>query len=260
MHGRRRRSSHKPRIEGRADPRPGARSHRLTTISRRTHDFPGAGAYIGYQQNLARGCTLSVKLPARRCLAFALAAWVAAGHVPSAGSEPAWTLDQQGRTYTYTLTLSSQLPAAVLLDVLFDPRHVAVFSKSAGRLVVLREDGPVNEVRFDTRRLVFKCSSTYRRTLDCESGSIAIEMTAFKAAWGKLAPHAQSSRARYTVTDRWTHREIVYRQDVETDKPVSGYSLRALRKSMGEFARDLEQYLQRPELVRDADGKTGAVK
>jgi len=187
-----------------------------------------------------------------RLLALAVAATVMSGAGLSAAPEPAWTLDQQGRTYTYTLTLSSQLPEALLLDVLFDPRHVAAFSKSAGRLFVLKDEGAVNEVRFDTRRLIFKCSTTFRRTLHRESGSIEIEMTAFKAAWGKLAPHAQSSHARYTVTDRGTHREIVYRQDVETDKPVSGYSLRALRKSMGEFARDLEQYLQRPDLARAA--------
>ena len=195
-----------------------------------------------------------------RLLALAVATTVMSGAGLSAASDPAWTLDQQGRTYTYTLTLSSQLPEALLLDVLFDPRHVAVFSKSAGRLFVLRDEGPVNEVRFDTRRLIFKCSTTFRRTLDRESGSIEIEMTSFKAAWGKLAPHAQSSRARYVVTDRGTHREIVYRQDVETDKPVSGYSLRALRKSMGEFARDLDQYLQRPDLARDASGKLDVVK
>ena len=196
---------------------------------------------------------MSVKPLARRRLALAFAAWAAAGHAPSSATEPAWTLDQQGRTYTYTLTLSSHLAEDLLLDVLFDPRHVAVFSKSAGRLSVLKDEGAVNEVRFDTRRLIFKCSTTFRRTLDRESGSIEIEMTGFKAGWGKLAPHAQSSRARYMVTDRGTHREIVYRQDVETDKPVSGYSLRALRKSMGEFARDLEQYLQRPDLARGAN-------
>lgn len=188
----------------------------------------------------------------RPLLAPAIATMMAAGTSLVAGSGADWTLDQSGRTYTYTLTLTSRLPEAVLLDVLFDPRHVAAFSKSAGRLVVLKENGPVNEVRFDTRRLIFKCSTTFRRTLVRESGSIEIEMTGFKAGWGKLAPHAQSSRARYTVTDRGTHREIVYRQDVETDKPVSGYSLRVLRKSMGEFARDLDEYLQRPGLVRDA--------
>jgi hypothetical protein len=195
-----------------------------------------------------------------RALALAVAATIMAGGVPSAGSEPVWTLEQNGRTYTYTLTVSSALPADVLLEVLFQPRHVAAFSKSAGRLVVLKEDGPVNEVRFDTRRLVFKCSTTFTRTLDRGSGSIEIEMTGFKAGWGKLAPHAQSSRARYTVTDRGAHREIVYRQDVETDKPVSGYSLRVLRKSMGEFARDLNQYLQRPDLVRGEDGRQDVVK
>jgi hypothetical protein len=53
---------------------------------------------------------------------------------------------------------------------------------------------------------------------------------------------------------------VVYRQEVETDKPVSGYSLRALRKSMGEFARDLDEYLQRPELARDVSGTPGALK
>jgi hypothetical protein len=178
----------------------------------------------------------------------------------SSASGPAWTLEQNGCTYTSTLTLSSKLPQAVLLDVLFDPRHVAAFSKSAGRLVVLEEDGPVNEVRFDARRLIFKCSTTFRRTLVRESGSIEIEMTGFKAGWGKLAPHARSSRARYTVTDRGADREIVYRQEVETDKPVSGYSLRVLRKSIREFARDLDQYLQRPDLARHASGKPDAVK
>jgi hypothetical protein len=185
---------------------------------------------------------------------------MAAGAVLSADSGPSWTLEQSGRTYTYTLTLTSQLPRAVLLDVLFDPRHVAVFSRSAGRLVVLKEDGPVNEVRFDTRRLVFRCSTTFRRTLVRESGSIEIEMIGFKAGWGRLAPHAQSSRARYTVADLGTHREIVYRQDVETDKPVSGYSLRVLRKSMGEFAHDLDQYLQRPDLVRESGKAPGIAK
>jgi hypothetical protein len=186
----------------------------------------------------------------RRLAAILITASVTAAAARPAGSEPAWTLDQSGRRYTYTLTLSSTLTQATLLDILFDPRHVAAFSKSAGRLVVLKEDGPVNEVRFDTRRLVFKCTTTFRRTLVRESGSIDIEMTDFKAGWGKLAPHAQSSRARYTVTDRGTHREIVYRQEVETDKPVSGYSLRVLRKSMGEFARDLDEYLRRSDLVR----------
>jgi hypothetical protein len=186
----------------------------------------------------------------RRLAAILITASVTAAAARPAGSEPAWTLDQSGRRYTYTLTLSSTLTQATLLDILFDPRHVAVFSKSAGRLVVLEEDGPVNEVRFDTRRLFFKCTTTFRRTLVRESGSIDIEMTDFRAGWGKLAPHAQSSRARYTVTDRGTHREIVYRQEVETDKPVSGYSLRVLRKSMEEFARDLDEYLRRADLVR----------
>ena len=137
---------------------------------------------------------------------------------------------------------------------------MAAFSKSAGRLVVLEEGGPVTEVCFDSRRLIFKCSTTFRRTLVRESGSIEIEMTGFKAGWGKLAPHARSSRARYTVTDRGADREIVYRQEVEADKPVSGYSLRVLRKSIREFARDLDQYLQRPDLARQASGKPDAVK
>jgi hypothetical protein len=179
-----------------------------------------------------------------------MAAAVAACAVMSADSGPAWTLEQNGRAYVYTVTVSSPLSEAALLDVLFDPKHVAAFSKSAGRLVVLSEAGTVNEVRFDTRRLIFKCTTTFRRTLIRESSSIDIEMTDFKAGWGTLAPHAQSSRARYTVTDRGTHREIVYRQEVETDKPVSGYSLRVLRKSMGEFAQDLDEYLRRSDLVR----------
>jgi len=196
----------------------------------------------------------------RRLLTPAIATMMAAGAVLSADSGPAWTLEQSGRVYTYTLTLSSRLAPAVLLDVLFDPRHVAVFSKSAGRLVVLSEEGSVNEVRFDTRRLIFKCVTTFRRTLDREAGTIEIEMTGFKAGWGTLAPHAQSSRARYTVTDLGTHREIVYRQDVETNKPVSGYSLRVLRKSMGEFAHDLDQYLQRPDLVRESGKAPGIAK
>jgi hypothetical protein len=174
-----------------------------------------------------------------------------AGPLLSAEPEPSWTLEQNGRSYTYTLRLTSTLSGSALLDVLFDPRHVAAFSKSAGRLVVLKEDGPMNEVRFDTRRLIFKCTTTFRRTLNRESGTIEIEMTGFKAGWGKLAPHAQRSHASYVVTDRGSHRDIVYRQDVETDKPVSGYSLRTLRKSMAEFARDLEAYLQRPDLIRN---------
>ncbi len=189
-----------------------------------------------------------------------ITASVTAATALAADSGPVWTLEQNGRTYTYTLTLSSTLTQATLLDVLFDPRHVAAFSKSAGRLVVLTEDGPVNEVRFDTRRLIFKCTTTFRRTLIREAGAIDIEMTDFKAGWGKLAPHAQSSRARYTVTDRGTHREIVYRQEVETDRPVSGYSLRILRKSMGEFAQDLDEYLRRSDLVRGANGKPDVVK
>ena len=193
---------------------------------------------------------MAFKPTVRVRLALVIATALASGASLAAGPVPAWTLDQNGRSYTYTLTLESRLPEAVLLDVLFDPRHVAAFSKSAGRLALLREEETVNEVRFDTRRLVFKCSTTFRRTLDRESGSIEIEMTGFKAGWGKLAPHAQSSSARYTVKDVGTHREIVYRQEVETDKPVSGYSLRVLRKSMGEFARDLDQYLQRPDLAR----------
>ena len=54
-----------------------------------------------------------------------------------------------------------------------------------------------------------------------------------------------------TTFRRTLIREIVYRQEVETDKPVSGYSLRVLRKSMGEFAQDLDDYLRRSDLVRD---------
>lgn len=199
--------------------------------------------------------------PLVRCLLTpAIAAMTAAGAMLPAGAAPAWTLAQSGRTCTYTVTLASPLPAAVLLDVLFDPRHVAVFSKSAGRLVVLREDGPVNEVRFDARVLIFTCSTTFRRTLVRESRSIEIEMTGFKAGWGKLAPHTRSSRARYTVTDHGTWREVVYRQDVETDRPVPGYGLRVLRKSMVEFAHDLDQYLRRPDLVRAPDEASGVAR
>jgi len=198
-----------------------------------------------------------VQAVSRRWLALAAAMMLTAGRDLPAQSEPSWTFEQNGPTYVYTLRLASGLPADVLLDVLFDPRHVAVFSKSAGRLVVLKEDGPVNEVRFDTRRLIFRCSTTFRRTLDREARTIDIEMIGFKAGWGKLAPHARSSRARYTVTDHGTYREVVYRQDVETDKPVLGYSLRVLRKSMGEFARDLEHYLQRPDLVRESGEAPG---
>jgi len=195
-----------------------------------------------------------------RGLALAAAAMLTPHGGLSARSEPSWTFQQNGPAYVYTLTLTSALPADLLLDVLFQPRHVAAFSKSAGRLVVLKEDGPVNDIRFDTRRLIFKCSSTFRRTLDREAGTIEIEMIGFKAGWGKLAPHARSSHARYTVTDRGDSREVVYRQDVETDKPVSGYSLRLLRKSMGEFARDLGEYLQRTDRVRGPDGGPGAAR
>ena len=203
---------------------------------------------------------MPVQAVSRRWLALAAAAMLTAGRDLPAQSEPSWTFEQNGPTYVYTLTLTSDLPAEVLLDVLFQPRHVAAFSQSAGRLVVLKEDGAVNDIRFDTRRLIFKCSSTFRRTLDREARTIDIEMIGFKAGWGKLAPHARSSRARYTVTDHGTYREVVYRQDVETDKPVSGYSLRVLRKSMGEFAHELDQYLQRPQLVRGTGDAPGIVK
>ena len=196
----------------------------------------------------------------RRLLPLVVTGSIAAGVALAADSDPAWTFEQRDRTYVYTLTVSSALPVDVILDVMFQPRHVAAFSKSAGHLVVLREDGPVNEVRFDTRRLIFKCSTTFRRALDREAGTIEIDMTGFKAGWGKLAPHARSSRARYTVTDRGTCREVVYRQEVETDRPVAGYSLRSLRKSMAEFARDLDAYLQRPELARGASGTPGVPK
>ena len=185
---------------------------------------------------------------------------VSAAVVLAADPEPAWTFDQNGRTYVYSVTVLSALPTDVLLDVLFQPRHVAAFSKSAGRLAVLKEDGDVNEVRFDTRKFIFTCSTTFRRAVDREAGSIEIDMTGFKAGWGKLAPHARSSRARYTVTDRGTFREVMYRQEVETDKPVAGYSLRSLRKSMAEFARDLDAYLRRPDLARDASGTPGVPK
>jgi hypothetical protein len=53
---------------------------------------------------------------------------------------------------------------------------------------------------------------------------------------------------------------VVYRQEAETDRPVSGYSLRSLRKSMTEFARDLSQYLQRTDLVHGPDGGPGAAQ
>jgi len=201
-----------------------------------------------------------VQAVSRRWLALAAAAMLTAGRNLPAQSEPSWTFEQNGPTYVYTLRLTSGLPADMLLDVLFQPRHVAVFSKSAGRLVVLKEDGAVNDIRFDTRRLIFKCSSTFRRTLDREARTIDIEMIGFKAGWGKLAPHARSSRARYTVTDLGSRREVVYRQDAETDSPVSGYSLRSLRKSMKEFARDLEQYLQRIDLARGPNGGPGAAE
>jgi hypothetical protein len=192
--------------------------------------------------------------------ASAIAAVVAACAVLSAGSGPSWTLAQDGRIYVYTVTVTSPLRADALLDVLFDPTHVAAFSKSAGRLVVLSEADLANEVRFDTRRLIFKCSTTFKRTLNRESGLIDIEMTGFSAGWGRLAPQAQSSRARYTVTDHGAYRQVVYRQDVQTDRPVSGYSLHVLRKSMQDFARDLEQYLQRPELAGASRRSSRAVR
>jgi hypothetical protein len=201
-----------------------------------------------------------VQAGSRRWLALAAAAMLTAGAVLPAQSEPSWTFEQNGPTYVYTLRLTSELPADLILDVLFQPRHVAVFSQSAGRLVVLKDDGAVNDIRFDTRRLIFKCSSTFRRTLDRQARTIEIEMIGFKAGWGKLAPHARSSSARYTVTDYGTHREVVYRQEAETDRPVSGYSLRSLRKSMKEFARDLEQYLQRTDLVSGPDGGPGSAE
>lgn len=203
---------------------------------------------------------MPVTFPTRRLAALALVAFVTAGAKPLAAPGPAWTLEQDDRTYTYTVTLSSTLPKAVLLDVLFDPGHVAAFSKSAGRLSVIREDAVQNEVRFDTRRLIFTCSTTFKRVLDRESGSIDIEMTSFKAGWGRLAPHARSSHARYVVSDNGTSREIVYRQDVETDKPVSGYSLRVLKKSLAEFAHDLDLYLRRPELGRDGGSTTAGAE
>jgi hypothetical protein len=191
--------------------------------------------------------------PPCRCRLLLAAALLATMNPGAAASEgPNWTLEQHGRTYTYTVTLSTTLPEPVVLDVLFSPRHVAVFSRSAGRLAVIREDEAVNEVRFDTRRLIFTCSTTFRRTLDRTSGSIEIEMLTFRATWGRLAPHARSSRARYTVTDCGSRREVVYRQEVETDRRVSGYSLRVVRKSIEAFSRDLYEYLQRPDLGRDA--------
>lgn len=190
---------------------------------------------------------MPLRLPCRCRVLLAAAVPATTNPAAAASQGPEWTFEQSGRTYTYTVALSTTLPAPIVLDVLFAPRHVAVFSRSSGQLTVVREDGAVNEVRFDTRWLIFKCSTTFRRTLDRDSGSIDIEMLSFQAGWGRLAPHVRSSRARYTVTDRGPYREVVYRQLVETDRPVSGLGLRLLRNSMEEFARDLDQYLQQQE-------------
>lgn len=175
---------------------------------------------------------------------WVLSLLIATGVSSLPAAEPRWTLDVSGRTYTYTLTLSSPLPASVLLDILFEARHVQAFSRSSGRLTLLRQEGAVQEVRFDCRRLFYRFSSVFRRTLNRESAAIEIEMLSFTANWVRLAPLPVVSRARYTIVDRGESREIEYRQVVETDRPVAGLSLYLVRKSLRRFGQDLDEYLQ----------------
>lgn len=185
---------------------------------------------------------------------WVLALWIGTGGSSLSAVEPRWTLDVSGRTYTYTLTLSSPLPASVLLDTLFEARHVQAFSRSSGRLTLLRQEGAVQEVRFDCRRLFYRFSSVFRRTLNRESAAIEIQMLSFTANWAQLAPLPLASRARYTVVDRGESREIEYQQVVETDRPVAGLSLYLVRKSLRRFGQDLDEYLQglyQPKTDRD---------
>jgi hypothetical protein len=163
-----------------------------------------------------------------------------------AAAEPTWSLELNGRTYAYSLTVTSALPPEAILDILFDFAHVKVFSRAGGAAHLLRQQGAVNEIRFDKRQLFYHCSSVFRRTLDREGGTLSIELIQFTANWAGTIPQAVSSRGRYTVIDRGDHREVRFRQDVETDRPVGGLSLRMLRGSLGQFARDLDMHLRQP--------------
>jgi hypothetical protein len=182
------------------------------------------------------------------CRSSALALLIAANVSLPAPAEPRWTLDVAERCYAYTLTLRSRLPVSVLLDVLFDVRHVQAFSRSSGHLSLLSEDGSVHEIRFDSSRLLYRCSSVFRRRLLRDSATIEIEMLSFDANWASLVPRPLSSRARYGVVDLGESREIRYRQEVEMDRPVAGLGLRFVRGSLRRFGQDLDAYLRRPDL------------
>ena len=225
------------------------------TVSPRFHaalrTFPRAAPILVQARLVAGGCAVPIQPAFGRLLALAVATTVISGAGLSAASEPAWTLDQQGRTYTYTLTLKSQLPEAVLLDVLFHPLHVAAFSKSAGRLTLLSEEETSNEVRFDTRRLVFKCSTTFRRTLDRESGSIGDRDDRLQGRLGEAgAARAIVERALYGERRRHAPRDRVPPggRDRQARRPVQPAASSGSRWESSPATSS--STLQRPDLAR----------
>jgi hypothetical protein len=154
-----------------------------------------------------------------------------------------------GNEFTYRFTLNSSLQVDSLLFLLYDFKHVKLYSTDASYQKLLNIEEKHYDIEILIKYMFYSSRSVYRRIFMPESSMVKIEMIESRQN-SKLFPRILDYHARYSVIRENEFSVVSFIQNVTLDKSINRFYLKILREKLDEFEESLEEYIRKEEKKR----------
>ena len=170
--------------------------------------------------------------------------------VMAADAEPAGgtTYAKDGATYTARHVFQSPLPAADLLAICFDFKHLKRFYHESE--VQLLESGPDwQTVEYRTDYKVGTATAAYKKTIARARLTVGFTMLRHRVSgWGM--PVMTASSGSYAVSSSNDLRSITYEQSVTLSNEIGALHWTMIKRKSNGFFTDFEAYVRQQEALR----------
>ncbi|MEI6178151.1 MAG: hypothetical protein WCS43_14755 [Verrucomicrobiota bacterium] len=158
------------------------------------------------------------------------------------------TYAKDGATYTARHVFLSSLPAANLLGICFEFKHLKEFyHQSEVKLVKSGTDWQTVEYRSDYK--VGTTTATYKKTIDLARHTVSFTMLSHRVSgWGM--PVMTVSSGSYAISTSGNPRSITYEQSVTLSKEIGTLDWMMIQRKTNGFFADFEAYVRQQESLR----------
>ena len=200
---------------------------------------------------------MKMRIPLSACwlvacclLALAGVIGLAVRGAPAAESQPGCrtTFATEGATCTVRLVFRSPLPAADLLEICFEFKHLKEFYHES-EVRLLKKGADWQTVEYRTDYTVGTSTATYRKTIDRARHTVGFTMLDNKVSgWG--IPVMTALSGSYAISASGDLRTITYEQSVTMDKEIGVLEWTMIQRKTNAFFADFEAYVRLQEARR----------